>query len=227
MSLHSMLALPMGDAGGWFRLIGGISAAAFIGVYVLFAKKKLPVEWNGPLSRFYYLPTLPVTFLLRTTIKGPYWEVCPGTDGKVVIGAVPIALAGHPQKLVNEEGVVGVVNMMAEDPSPGKAEFLRLGADEYFYAPCIDHMEPSVESLRSCVRFITRVVGEKSNGSVYLHCKGGHGRSAAVAMAYLLTTHKGMSPLEAQRIINTGKRSYRRKMHTQQNIKAYHEKYCS
>ena len=112
------------------------------------------------------------------------------TRGKVIIGGVPISLAGHPQQLF-KLGVRGVVNCMAEHSSPCKSDFIRLGC-AYHYAPSIDHTEPSVESMFTCVEFMRRIIDK--GHAVYVHCRGGHGRSAAVVVAFLMSVNEGMTP---------------------------------
>ena len=58
----------------------------------------------------------------------------------------------------------------------------------------MDHKEPTVEAMRTAVSFIEH--HRKRGSGVYIHCKSGRGRSAAIAMAWLLEVKK-MRPLEA------------------------------
>lgn len=51
--------------------------------------------------------------------------------------------------------------------------------------PTVDHFESSDEDLQTAIDFIAehKALGKK----VYVHCRAGHGRSAAVVYAWLLT----------------------------------------
>ena len=56
--------------------------------------------------------------------------------------------------------------------------------------------------------------GEK----VMVHCKGGHGRGAAVAFAYLVSKHGGsLTPEEAQARLNSV-RDVRKRLYLQENL---------
>ncbi len=44
----------------------------------------------------------------------------------------------------------------------------------------VDHFEPSVEQYEEAVKFIDEF--KKKNEKVYVHCKAGHGRGAAVTL---------------------------------------------
>jgi len=48
----------------------------------------------------------------------------------------------------------------------------------------VDHFEPSFQHLKSAVQFIDQ--NHAMGTRVYVHCRAGHGRSAAVALAWLL-----------------------------------------
>lgn len=58
----------------------------------------------------------------------------------------------------------------------------------------VDHLEPSIDQLERAVQFISTHVS--AGESVYVHCKGGHGRSAAVVLCWLVAN--GMQPRQAQ-----------------------------
>ena len=56
----------------------------------------------------------------------------------------------------------------------------------------------TVAQLEEAVRFI--YAHRRRGHRVLVHCKGGHGRSAAVAMAWLISAHGGsLTPEAAQR----------------------------
>ena len=78
--------------------------------------------------------------------------------------------------------VRGVVNLCEEYRGPTQS-YKRLGMRQ-LWLPTTDHFEPSVEDLESAVNFIAEheAIGKR----VYVHCRAGHGRSAAVVFAWLL-----------------------------------------
>jgi len=54
----------------------------------------------------------------------------------------------------------------------------------HLWLPTTDHFEPTVEDLTKAVKFIAE--HEDRGKKVYVHCRAGHGRSAAVVFAWLL-----------------------------------------
>ena len=76
----------------------------------------------------------------------------------------------------------GVVN--CQDEYEGPLTSYKKHDIEQLYIPTVDHFEPTYEQLCDSVEFIERIKSE-GNG-VYIHCKSGVGRSAAVAYCWLL-----------------------------------------
>ena len=50
--------------------------------------------------------------------------------------------------------------------------------------PVADHKEPSLEFMKGSIAFINTF--RKRGQKVYVHCKGGHGRSAAIVLCWLI-----------------------------------------
>ena len=67
-------------------------------------------------------------------------------------------------------------------------------ATKYRNIPLLDLTAPTEYQLRAAVAFITR---EVARGTVYIHCKIGFSRSAAVAGAYLLASRNATTVDEA------------------------------
>ena len=62
----------------------------------------------------------------------------------------------------------------------------------------------------------------KEGEKVLVHCKGGHGRGAAVAFAYLVSPHGGsLTPEEAQSRLNSI-RDVRKKLYLQENLLSFY-----
>ncbi|NDE13741.1 hypothetical protein EBZ80_02305 [bacterium] len=103
-----------------------------------------------------------------------------------------------------ETGVVAVVDLTAESEKTEKG----LPVYESLLPPSIaclaypipdngvPHDEPGFRSFLRIVRDVVRTLGEKEK--IYIHCKGGHGRSGMV-VACLLCELTGMSPDAALR----------------------------
>jgi protein-tyrosine phosphatase/membrane-associated phospholipid phosphatase len=81
------------------------------------------------------------------------------------------------------------------------AEFSRAApfrATRYRNLPILDLTAPTPAQLGEAVRFIAR---ESASGTVYVHCKVGYSRTAAVVGAYLLATGRAASADEAVAIL--------------------------
>ncbi|KAI2499427.1 Protein-tyrosine phosphatase [Fragilaria crotonensis] len=100
------------------------------------------------------------------------------------MGGAPFGFWGLPRALYEKHGIRGVINLCDEYPGPTR-HYQSLGMVE-LRLPTVDHFEPSVQSLQSAVSFIQDYAhrGER----VYVHCRAGHGRSAAVVMAWTMAT---------------------------------------
>ena len=85
-----------------------------------------------------------------------------------------------------------VVDLTAEFQEPKTIRTGRL----YRCVPVLDGMAPDREELSELVDLVSNWPG-----CVYVHCHGGHGRSAAVAAAVLLTRGEADSVREAQAML--------------------------
>ena len=98
------------------------------------------------------------------------------------------------------------------------ASYKRLGMTQ-LHLPTVDHFEPSVADLAATVRFIQR---HKAQGSkVYVHCRAGHGRSAAGVFAWLLAQDPTSDPQRLNEYFCT-LRNVRKTLWKQPNIRRFH-----
>jgi hypothetical protein len=88
-----------------------------------------------------------------------------------------------------EAGVTAVLDLTAEMSEAGPFQALR-----YRNLPVVDLTAPTQEQLHEAVAFIT---AETARGTVYVHCKIGYSRSAAVVGAYLVASHAAATAEEA------------------------------
>ncbi|HEX4631302.1 MAG TPA: dual specificity protein phosphatase family protein [Chthoniobacterales bacterium] len=105
---------------------------------------------------------------------------------RVWIGGVP---SRHEAISCVREGVTAVLDLTAEfsEPSPFRAL-------TYKNIPILDLTAPTTAQLEEMISFIER---ESAAGIVYVHCKIGYSRTAAVAAAYLLRSGAVASISEA------------------------------
>ena len=141
-----------------------------------------------------HLP-LSTRFVLAAVVVGHYlslayyrrrcraWdEVAPG----VLLGCT---LREAEAAAAVRRGVTAVLDLTAELP-----EAAPLRATRYLNLPVLDLTAPTQEQLDEAVAFL---VEEAAKGTVYLHCKIGYSRGAAVAGAYLLASHQAATAEEA------------------------------
>jgi protein-tyrosine phosphatase len=88
-----------------------------------------------------------------------------------------------------QQGVTAVLDLTAEfsETSP-------LRATKYRNLPVLDLTAPTQDQLREAVAFLAE---EAARGTVYVHCKIGYSRSAAVAGAYLLASQQAATVEQA------------------------------
>lgn len=87
------------------------------------------------------------------------------------------------------QGVSAVLDLTAEFSAP--RPFLKLN---YFNLQILDLTAPTQLQLQQAVEFIER---ESMHGTVYVHCKIGYSRSAAVLAAWLLATGRATTADDA------------------------------
>jgi predicted protein tyrosine phosphatase len=87
------------------------------------------------------------------------------------------------------QGVTGVLDLTAEF-----SEAESFMAQRYLNIPVLDLTAPTQKQLQRAIKFVE---GEVQNGLVYVHCKIGYSRSAAVVGAYLLHTGRAATVDEA------------------------------
>ena len=117
----------------------------------------------------------------------------------------------------SRQQVRGVVNFCEEYQGPLKS-YRRLGISE-LYLPTVDHFEPSVKDLAATVRFIQR--HKKQGSRVYVHCRAGHGRSAAGVLAWMLSQDPDADPKALNEYFCT-LRNVRKTLWKQANVRRFH-----
>src|SRR5262249_32532770 len=112
----------------------------------------------------------------------PWNEVVPG----LLVGR---ALTETEAAAAVKHGVTAALDLSAEF-----SEAPAFRATKYLNLPVLDLTAPTQDQLLAAVAFIA---AEAASGTVYVHCKAGFSRSAAVAGAYLLASHEAATVDEA------------------------------
>ena len=109
----------------------------------------------------------------------------------MILGQAPI----FKQQLAELEalGITGIINLCDEFKG-NTAAYRRMGMS-LLWLRTIDHHEPTVPAMRTAIAFIEH--HRKRGNGVYIHCKSGRGRSAAIAMVGLLEV-RNMNPVDAK-----------------------------
>jgi protein-tyrosine phosphatase/membrane-associated phospholipid phosphatase len=96
-------------------------------------------------------------------------------------------------------GVTAELDLTAEFSRPAPFR-----ATTYCNLPILDLTAPTPGQLREAIRFIAR---ESARGTVYVHCKVGYSRTAAVVGAYLLATGRAETAEEAVALLRKARPS--------------------
>ncbi|GAA5810356.1 hypothetical protein MFLAVUS_003777 [Mucor flavus] len=114
------------------------------------------------------------------------WSWFNRVDQYIILGALPTP--SQIKRLHKEEKVDVIINMCSEFPGYEKLykelniTQIRLETPDF----CI----PSLDSIESGINQIVALKQQLPKSSIYLHCKAGRGRSAAIAICYLLRTYQ-------------------------------------
>src|SRR2546423_2339774 len=192
-ALLVVLFWPWGAFLLWIGISLGIASAAYFGAGPGVFRKR-----NGRLPWTAWWALGPV--LLGHEISRLYYRgQCRAWDEltlRVWIGGL---LSRSEATAVVRGGVTAFLDLTAEfsEPSP-------LRAVTYKNIPILDLTAPTTEQLEEMVSFIEH---ESATGIVYVHCKIGYSRTAAVAAAYLLRSGSAASTSEAIEQVRQGRPS--------------------
>uniref|UniRef100_A0A7S2DZU9 Tyrosine specific protein phosphatases domain-containing protein n=1 Tax=Helicotheca tamesis TaxID=374047 RepID=A0A7S2DZU9_9STRA len=182
-------------------------------LYILNQKHLLPKPLSRIVSKVLFWPTLPITASKRI---GKWWST--NVDDVVIIGGAPFGFLNMPERLYHDHGVRAVINLCDEYKGPTH-KYKKLGMEQ-LWLRTVDHFEPSLDDIKKAVTFIQK--NKQQNKKVYVHCRAGHGRSAAIVFAWLL--HKDPYTVEPKALNEyfCMQRNVRKTLWKQTNIKQYH-----
>lgn len=177
---------------------------------LLFIKGWLPLLIAKPVGRAIHYPGLAAIWLLfKLGLRGEWWTEI---DDTVILGAIPFSY--HVPKL-KSLGVSATINMCDESIGPIE-ELSRYEIVQHWF-PTVDHFEPDLNDIDAAVKLLINY--RNNNSKVYVHCRAGRGRSAAVVFAYLISI--GHSATEAQSILSTKRPNVRSKLASQPNLRKF------
>lgn len=154
-------------------------------------------------ARLLFLPTVAWNVLFcRVLAVRRWWSLI---DEGVLLGAAPFE-ADVPALVA--EGVTGVINLCAEYEGPREA-YSRAGIRQ-LHLPTIDLTWPSLADVRRGVAFLDEHLA--AGKTVYIHCKSGHNRSAALLLCWLMAA-KNLAPREAQQWLQSRRPHVHRSLH--------------
>ncbi|KAJ1436496.1 protein-tyrosine phosphatase-like protein [Ochromonadaceae sp. CCMP2298] len=212
--VHGLLPLKDGLTQNFFklhiltRLAWGLFGSVAL-TWLLFQKKLLPKPVARIVSKALFLPTFPITAMMRI---GNYWTK---VDDTLFLGCAPMGFMGHPDNMY-KIGVRGVINMCYEYGGP-TSYYERLGMKQ-LYLPTVDHFEPTLESMKAAMDFIQ---AHKDRGEkVYVHCKAAHGRAASIALCWMMMQDGDKTAEELNAVLKS-KRKVRGTLFQQPNIRAF------
>ncbi len=142
---------------------------------------------NKLITRLVYVPGLAVN---ETMYRTGRWRRYDQIDETLWMGARPRPTDLHA---LHREGVRLIINLCEEF----RGHLSTMGAlgQVHLHLPCLDRRPPPARALHKALEAIAQ---EKAQGGkVYVHCRAGKGRSALVALMYLIEL--GLSPEEADR----------------------------
>ena len=145
------------------------------------------------MSRLLFRPTLYWTLLKTRGLKTEeHWTAI---DETLILGALPMK-----RELAEFEtlGVGGVINMCAE--WKGHTSRYAQCDIEQLHLPTPDYTSPDLNAVCTGVDFIARFADQGRR--VYCHCKAGRGRSATIALAWLIHSKSLTSSIAEQQLID-------------------------
>ena len=147
--------------------------------------------------------------------KGEWWAPVDDEQPVVLLGQAPL-FTSYLHEL-DSMGVKAVINLC--DEFKGPTRFYRRNGISLLWLKTVDHLEPTVEAMRTACDFIEH--HRKRGSGVFIHCKSGRGRSAAIAMAWLMH-YRRMDVMQAQKKL-LSVRKVRAKLWKQKNVIQFHE----
>ena len=162
-----------------------------------------------------YYPTLVWNILLGRILKVRKWWH--RVDANLILGAVPL---GNDIERLADEKVTGVINTCEEyaGPIPQYEKF----NIKQLWVPTIDFTPPTLDDIETAIDFIEDQA--KNGGSVYVHCKAGRGRSATIAICWLIKILQ-IEPEDAQAKLQSIRPHVKKTLDQRQVVQDFYKKF--
>ena len=169
------------------------------------------------LIRALFVPTLVYNLLMeRLFTERRWWDAI---DEHVLLGALPLPWLVDDMA---QAGVRAVVNTCIEYGGPVTGyERHRI---EQLRTPTLDFTSPCLEDIERAVTFVE--THRRQERTVYIHCKAGRGRSATVALCWLVA-HRGLTPEQAQAHLETVRPHVDKQLWRRQVVQQFAERHHS
>lgn len=125
------------------------------------------------------------------------WRKWDAVDECVLVGSLP---SRRDLVRLRDLGVGGVVNLCQE--FAGYLDTLEALALEQLHLPTLDYHSPSEEHVLHGLTFIAR--HKLAGARTYVHCKAGRGRSATLAVCWLMA-ERGIAADQAYSIVRAAR----------------------
>ncbi|KAI8059162.1 protein-tyrosine phosphatase-like protein [Gongronella butleri] len=170
-------------------------------------------QWARFLVSLYYNK---IAVNLFGCVNGWHWYDL--LDDRVFLGALPTPALIRDLKTRKQLSVV--INLCAEFP----------GFDDTYQdmdvlqirLPTPDFTTPSVDLLHTGVDTMLDIIRQDHQSSIYIHCKAGRGRSATLALCFLLRKY-ALSPAEAQEILLQHRPQADKHLHKQMEVRTFYK----
>ncbi|MBC8289724.1 MAG: dual specificity protein phosphatase family protein [Planctomycetes bacterium] len=163
------------------------------------------------MSRLLFYPTLAWTLLKTRVLRSEqHWTVI---DEALILGALPCL---RELARFEELSVGGVINMCAEW-NGNMPRYESLGIEQ-LHLPTPDFHSPDLDAVKRGVEFIASHADRGQR--VYCHCKAGRGRSATIAVGWLMSS-AGMSPEEAESHLVEKRSQVNRRLASRQAVRDF------
>lgn len=159
----------------------------------------------------------------RLMYKLGLWRQWDAIDEYVILGAIPV---GGDLNRLRALGVTAIINLCEE--FPGERQKLAALGMTQLHLPTLDYHCPSLDDINKALDFIRTHTGSGGKRPaaanpferIYIHCKAGRGRSAAVALCYLMAS-RGLTAADAAKLLKQLRPAVRRRIHEQGPIRAF------
>lgn len=167
---------------------------------------------NAQLARALFVPSLLCEAATTLVTSRRWWD---RISDELILGALPATW--HVPQLA-ALGVRRVINLCNEYLGP--TDSYRRFKIEQLRLPTVDFTAPTIDAVNQAVRAMQQA--QAADETVYLHCKAGRGRSATVAVCWLIQS-QNISAEEAEARLRRIRSHIDRNLHRRAVVAAFSE----